>query len=233
MLETSSYAKKKGEYKNISGQKFFRLTALHVAGKDKSGRKKWLCKCDCGNEKIVLSDNLCRGVTKSCGCWNKEQKVRLNTTHGMSQMPIHSLWLKMIDRCLNPNNKAFNNYGGRGISVCERWLKFENFFEDMGNRPEGKSLERIDNQKGYSKENCCWATDTEQARNKRNNHLIEYMGHKKSIAEWAEILNIKYHTLFNRLCVYGFSIEIAMTMPVRGKLVQPVKLAAKQLELAA
>ena len=133
------------------------------------------------------------------------------------QKSMTHIWSSMKARCYNINCKVYNRYGGRGITICSRWLEsFENFVEDMGIRPEkGYSLDRIDNDKGYSKENCRWATSKQQNRNRRDIPYIEYKGESKSVAEWSEITGIKITTLWTRIYTRNWSIEKAMEEPVR------------------
>lgn len=143
------------------GREFGRLKVLE---EDKSKRKKsWICECSCGEVTTVSSSNLLSEGTRSCGCL----AIELNTTHGMSRTPTYRTWLGMIHRCNNPKHTFFKNYGARGITVCDKWLKFEGFFEDMGLRPRGLTLERKNNELGYFKGNCCFADRTTQARNRR------------------------------------------------------------------
>jgi hypothetical protein len=123
----------------------------------------------------------------------------------------------MIQRCTNPNSEKFPSYGGRGITVCDRWLKFENFLADMGEPPPGKQIERIDNSKGYEPGNCKWATRFEQARNKRNNRLVTYQGETFCVAEWAEKKGLKIPTLWTRLFKWNWEIERALNAPVRRR----------------
>lgn len=149
----------------MAGKKFSRLTVVLEAGKDKSDNVVWDCQCDCGNSVTARGDSLRSGNTKSCGCIKSE----IHTTHGMWKTPEYESWRGMIQRCSNTKNVNYDYYGGRGITVCARWLKFENFFEDMGKRPECLTIERMNNELGYFKENCKWASRTEQCVNQRIN----------------------------------------------------------------
>lgn len=153
---------------NLTGKRFGRLVVTSQAEKhrDKNGdaRVMWHCVCDCGSTSIIIGGSLVSGNTTSCGCFIREKR----TTHRLTGSSIYRTYNAMLQRCCNPNNESYKNYGWRGITVCERWIQsFENFYEDMGESPEGKSLDRINNEKGYSKENCRWATITEQALNRR------------------------------------------------------------------
>lgn len=134
-------------------------------------------------------------------------------THGLSRTRTYTTWIGMKSRCQKKNFKQYKDYGGRGISVSEKWMKFENFLNDMGEQPKGMSLERIDNNKGYSSENCKWATEYEQKRNTRRNHWIEFRGEKKCLADWATEIGIKSNTLINRLYRGHWPIEKALTTP--------------------
>lgn len=149
---------------DLVGKRFGRLVVVAKAGLNKWNQQLWNCKCECGKNKIIIGNNLQKGHTKSCGCFRREK----TTTHGMGFIPENWIWRSMKTRCSNENEIGYKNYGGRGIKVCNRWLKFENFFEDMGLRPSSKhTLERVDNEKGYCPENCIWDTRTNNNRNQR------------------------------------------------------------------
>lgn len=147
---------------DLTGQKFGRLTVLKQE-ETKHKHLRWLCLCDCGNIKAIQGGSLRGGYAKSCGCLIKDA----STSFGMRGTPTHNSWAGLIQRCTNSNDKSYKNYGGRGIKVCKRWMQFKNFLTDMGIKPNGLTIERIDNSEGYSLRNCKWATPTEQQRNKR------------------------------------------------------------------
>jgi len=149
------------------GKRFGRLFVLEEVERSKSGQFCFKCICDCGNIKTVIKYHLLSGNTKSCGCLQRETVTVLKTTHNMYSTPTYKSWSYMLSRCNNPNDTAYEYYGGRGIKVCGRWHEFVNFYKDMGSCPKGLTIERKNNDLGYSKENCYWATRTIQSRNQR------------------------------------------------------------------
>jgi len=204
---------------DITGQRFGRLEVLSRQTSDRKGQSAWLCQCDCGNKCIIQGVNLRSERTKSCGCLQKEITAQRNkiisTSHGMSNTKIYNTWAGMLKRCRNKKHPAYKYYGARGIAVCDRWLKIENFYKDMGDPPKGLTLERIDNDREYSPDNCKWATYKEQANNKSSNVIIKYKDQKFTISQWAKELGIDYATLRCRLRLYDWPIERALTEKVR------------------
>lgn len=165
----------------------------------------WKCQCDCGSVSNVKSANLRSGQSKSCGCLRKENGIKANTKHGMSNSPEIHIWHKMIKRCTNPKDPAYKNYGGRGITVCDRWLgSFEAFYEDMGPRPhKDLTIERVDNDKGYCPENCKWETRKENNRNVRkrrdNKSGIAGVHWHKGVGKWCVTIGNKHVGYFPSL----------------------------------
>jgi len=181
--------------KNLIGQKFGRLTVIGRS-EDKSSRPYWDCVCECSNTCVIRGQRLVSGVTSSCGCKRREEKL----THGMSQTSAYYRWYNMINRCTKPEIESYKNYGGRGIKVCSRWRSFEKFHSDMGDPPTSDhTLERIDNDKDYFPENCRWATRKEQARNRRTNRTITLGSQTKCLSDWSEDLGVSLSTIEKRI----------------------------------
>ena len=173
------------------------------------------CKCECGNTwartKQLIRDNpdaACRS------CTMRASRAARGGEHP-TKHPLYRVWLNMLDRCNNPHAQAYDNYGGRGITVCRRWYKMENFIADMGDKPEGRTLERRKNNKGYSPANCYWATPSEQNRNTRKTRFINYKGKKMKMIDAAEQFGINENALRLRIDVHGWSVHDALTIPLR------------------
>ena len=200
------------------GERFGRLTVISLSHKDKSRSWHVWVKCSCGTEKTVKFSTLSSGGIRSCGCLRDEQArvnaISSSTTHGMTRTPTYATWSAMLARCANPGANSYGTYNG--VSVCTRWLKFENFLADMGRRPDGMSLDRFPDRKGgYNPENCRWATPKEQALNRKTTRWIEWEGCVYSIEELATYAGMKAGTLYMRL-KRGWAIERAVTIPDDG-----------------
>ena len=184
---------------NLQNRTFERLTAIEKVF-DKT-QYKWKCLCSCGNIVIVVSNKLTSGHTKSCGCLAKEILLKRNTKHNLVRTKEYKCWQKLKERCYNPNCKEYKNYGGRGINVCKEWINsFQCFINDMGNKySEKHSIDRINVNGNYCKENCRWATSKEQSNNRRNNVIFIYNGISKTQNQWAEFYNISSSTFINRI----------------------------------
>ena len=199
------------------GQRFGRFVIESVG-------RYCLCLCDCGTRKDVRRDHLKTGMSQSCGCLHSERSSartknlhKANTRHGESKSRLYSVWQNIKGRCHRPEHKFYQYYGARGIEVSQEWREsFEQFIFDMGERPDGMTLERIDNNRGYSKENCRWATRKEQSNNTRANRRIEHDGMSLTITEWAIKLGIHRNTLNERLRS-GWSIKSALCTPIRKR----------------
>lgn len=204
--------------KDLRGRKFGRLLVLCTAGRTPRREIKWLCRCDCGNRKVVKSTNLERGTTKSCGCLFVEmlkQKHESQFRHGLCGTPEHRAWAAMKSRCMDQTHKFYADYGGRGITVCERWQDFRNFIADMGKRPTTKhTLERLDNSLGYVPGNCEWATRKQQANNRRSSRVLEFRGERLTASQWAQRLGHNVNDIYRRLN-HGWSVEKALMTPIK------------------
>lgn len=177
-------------------------------------RRLFRCKCDCGVLMEVLKQNIAQ--TTGCRSCGHKGKPAPNRTHGMSRTPLFRLWKQMRQRCNNPRDTSYKRYGGRGIRVCERWSDFSAFAADMGPRPEGMTIDRIDTDGPYGPENCHWATDTEQARNKSNNRKLTIAGVTKCLAEWEQESPVTYFAILHRIRS-GWSVEDAVRLPAGAR----------------
>lgn len=196
-------------------QTFGRLTVIDEAPRrSKTRHRFWRCKCIC--EKVIIADgsNLRNGHTTSCGCKKIEVAGKQSIIHGQTGSPEFVVWVGMRQRCNNPNTAAFKDYGGRGIYIDSSWNTFEQFLKDMGPRPARKTLDRIDNNGPYSKENCRWVDNYVQHNNTRKNTQFSLNGRSQTMAQWARELKIKSSTLWMRLH-YGWSIERTLNTPVK------------------
>lgn len=204
----------------LSGRRFGRLVALRRFAADRPGFRRdvfWECRCDCGSRRDVRSFHLTSGAVVSCGCWNKEQVKRSRSNGGVLRKEhqlTYSSWRAMIKRCQHHGHVAYMNYGGRGIIVCERWLNFANFLSDMGSRPPGLLLERVNNDIGYEPGNCVWATSSTQNRNTRRNRLLTINGETFCAAEWSDRSGVSQSTIFSRI-KRGWEPARAVWTPVK------------------
>lgn len=196
---------------DITGMKFNLLTAIEFVSIGNEYQYFWKFKCDCGNFKIIKKSPVTRGITRSCGCIRKEEAKKATKTHGLTNSRIYKTWDGMIQRCTNPKTPSYKWYGARGISVCKDWFVFENFYKDMGDRPIGMSLDRINNDGNYEPLNCKWSTSKEQALNKRTTVKVKFNGASVSLSELCKNFSIKYSVVKKRLG-RGWSLNDALTM---------------------
>ena len=187
---------------SIIGKRFGRLVVLdldHVS--EKNHNSWWKCQCDCGREVVVYRGSLTSGDSISCGCYHREHVRDFSKTHGMSSTPLYSTWSGMVQRCTNPNAKNYERYGGRGVTVCSEWDDFKNFHDWAVTHgyEQGLTIDRKDNDLGYSPDNCRWVDRITQQNNTRRNKLVTFNGETRSIAEWSRILGINHETLQYRV----------------------------------
>lgn len=214
----------KKPFRDLTGQRFGRLLVYSYANRNKYGNHQWFCICDCGTAKLVPDYCMIYGSTKSCGCYRvehgrmvaKKGNTAVKVKHDLGKSPEYKIWASMKARCNTTHTKPHKDYALRGIAVCPRWRdSFETFYKDMGARPsESHTIERIDNNQGYSPENCCWVPAHEQAKNKRNNVFLTHNGERRHLAEWARIFSIGVGTLWSRLD-RGWSEHDALTTPLK------------------
>lgn len=218
-----SYPERPNRIKQMEGEVFGRLTVQQLVGTNKTIGALWLCFCDCGNAIHAYRDHLIQGYVKSCGCLVLDVAPingRKAKKHGHRRInnvasPEYRVWRAMKGRCLNPSHKDYPIYGAVGITVCERWHEFENFLADMGPRPEGTSIDRIDGTKGYSPENCRWATTKQQNRNRKSNRLLEFNGTTMTLADFTDISGLPKHVIYERVVRLKWPLNKAANTPVR------------------
>lgn len=201
---------------DLTGRRFGNLVVLGRRGSDNKGQSLWLCHCDCGVEKIVRGHDL-KGGVKSCGCSRKTSTGLYK--HGLSYTRLHGLWRNVKDRCYNPRNKDFHNYGGKNVKMCDEWrtdfVSFYNWANANGYK-EGLTLDRIDYNGDYCPENCRWATWLQQANNTRRNIHATINGEVKTVSEWCRIYGVNYRSVQSRI-YKGIEPSIAITTPFRGR----------------
>lgn len=199
-----------------SGEKYYHLTAIRFYGTDEKKRKLWLFECDCENhtQKVIRLAEVINGKTKSCGCGRYSSK---NVKHNLSKSKIKNVYRHMIDRCYKENDKNYNRYGARGITVCDEWRKGVEYFAKWAfanGYQECLTLDRADNDKGYSPENCRWVSYKTQQNNRSDNHRLTFCGETHTLSEWEEITGIRQQCILSRIRA-GWSTERALTQDVR------------------
>ena len=205
---------------DMTGQVIGKLTVLNRVHAPKQAR--WLCRCQCGKETVVPGYELRKGLVISCGCAKAERASKLNLSHGKSKSKIYRIYKNMINRCYFTKRADYSRYGGKGITVCDKWrYSFENFYADMGDCPEGHSIDRINSNGNYEPSNCRWATIVEQQNNRSSCINIFYLGKTKTLTEWCSELNLPYKTIRTRISNYGWEPIKALTTPVLKIRLQP------------
>lgn len=204
---------------DLTGKKFNRWTVIGL-NRIEVGRRIWECRCECGAIKYHSTSLITLGIVKSCGCLQKEtMRVMISKREkAPKKPPEYHIWYGIVDRCNNKNNVNYHRYGGIGITVCKRWAKsFYNFYKDMGQRPsDSHTIDRKNNNKGYTKSNCRWATPKEQANNRRSNRYFKYNGERLTMQEVIEKIGIHKSTFKSRL-KRGWSLEMIVSIPVKHK----------------
>lgn len=199
---------------DMTGQVFGKLTVLNRVPAPKQAR--WLCRCQCGNESIAPGYELRHGLIISCGCARAEKASKLNVSHKKSKCKIYRIYKNILNRCYRTENPDYHRYGGLGVVVCDRWLEsFENFYADMGDCPDGHSIDRINHKGNYELSNCRWATATMQANNRKTNINITYLGKTQTLSQWCLELRLPYKTIRARISTYKWEAIKALTTSVR------------------
>lgn len=201
-----------GKLNDLTGKKFGRWTVIkRVKNSEQSRIPRWLCRCECGNESIVYGSTLKSGESQSCGCLQRELLSKRRISHGMTKTRQYGIWVNMRDRCQNSTHQSYQDYGGRGIKVCKKWETFEGFWEDMGSTyKDDLSIDRIDNNGDYEKENCRWATNIEQNNNRRICKNFTYREVTDTIPNLCRIFNKNYENVRKRINRHGWDINRAM-----------------------
>ena len=200
---------------NLVGQKFGKLTVIKISGHDNHGKITWECHCECGNATVSTTGDLRSGSSRSCGCSRNGKIMPLTFARSINAVPEWLAWKNIIQRCTNPHHKAYENYGGRGIKICDEWKNdFLAFYNHIGKRPTPKhEVDRIDNEVGYVPENVRWATRKEQSNNRRSNRLITYKEKTMTISQWADEIGIDRKSIQNRIRA-GWSVDKTLTEPL-------------------
>lgn len=205
-----------GQIIDRSGRQYGLLRVIGFAGINRNAKATWNCECACGNQVVAVGAELGSGHTGSCGCLQKARASEASRKHGLTDTPEHLSWKHMRARCLDPKNKNYDRYGGRGIRICERWDDFAAFYADMGPRPSSKhSIDRINNDGNYEPGNCRWATQKEQVSNSTRVRMIECHGRVQSLEAWAQETGLSRDVIRSRVSAYGWSVERALSEPKR------------------
>ena len=204
--------KKGNRFKDLRNMRFGKLLVLEPIKKSYETKYHWLCVCDCGKEKIIMSSNLIRGISTTCGC-GKIKIGEVTTKHGMTNTRMFKIWSGIRKRCTNQKCESYKHYGGRGIKISEKWNNFIDFYNDMKEGyADDLSLDRIDHNGNYEPGNCRWATSKTQNRNRRNNNVITFNNESKTLAEWSELSGNNY-TVINYRIKKGWDTERAIFSP--------------------